>query len=332
MPKLISFPDSVSITEPDASTSNVSVWMLGARSYIMGTLNATPDSFSDGGLHNTVSAAVAYAKMAVKNGADIIDVGGYSTRPGAAPVSAEEEIQRVVPVIKALRAANIVVPISIDTFRASVASASVKAGANCINDVRALREPGFATVVKALGIPVIMMHSRGPDSGADKEYGPAGVMEGVKAELGLQVREALNAGVRRWNIIIDPGIGFSKSVTGNLDMIRDLAKLSGRGAGGHARRASEGAGFPGTLTAHVAAARQFNLNVMARMPVLVGTSRKSYLGTLLGKPNSLPVERDHATIAAVVASIQQGCDILRIHEVSGCRDAALIADALYRTL
>jgi dihydroneopterin aldolase/2-amino-4-hydroxy-6-hydroxymethyldihydropteridine diphosphokinase/dihydropteroate synthase len=333
MPKFISFPGFVSSVErDDAGATNASAWVLGMRSYIMGTLNITPDSFSDGGLHNTVFTAVAYAENAVKNGADIIDVGGYSTRPGAAAVSAEEEIQRVVPIIKALRAANISVPISIDTFRASVASASVEAGANCINDVRALREPGFATVAKALGVPVIMMHSRGTDAGADKEYGPAGVMEGVRAELGLQVREALDAGVRKWNIIIDPGIGFSKSVAGNLDMIRDLAKFSGRGAGGTAQRASEGASFPGTLAAHVAAARRFNSNVMDQMPVLVGTSRKSYLGAILGKPKAPPVERDHATLAAVVASIQQGCDILRVHDVSGCRDAALVADALYRTV
>lgn len=331
MRKIISFPHPTSSANPDDAGASNTVWVLGTRSYIMGTLNITPDSFSDGGLHNTVPAAVAYAESAVKNGADIIDIGGCSTRPGAAEVSVEEEIRRVVPVIKALRAANIAVPISIDTFRASVASAAVEAGANCVNDVRALREPGFTTVVKSLGVPVVMTHSRGADAGADKGYGFAGVMEGVKAELGLQVRSALDAGVRRWNMIIDPGIGFSKSVAGNLDLIRDLAKFSGRHAAGNSRRASDGAGFPSALAAHVGVARQFNPNVMDHMPVLIGTSRKSYLGTLLGKPNAPPSERGHATLAAVVASIQQGSDILRVHDVPACRDAALFADALYRT-
>jgi len=332
MRKIISFPDSASRTNPDDQRpSNPSVWALGTRSFIMGTLNVTPDSFSDGGLHDTVPTAVAYAENAVKNHADIIDVGGCSTRPGATEISVEEEINRVVPVIRALRAANIVAPISIDTFRASVALASVEAGANCINDVRALREPGFATVVKSLGIPVIMMHSRGTDAGVDKEYGPAGVVEGVRAELGSQVRGALDAGVRRWNIIIDPGIGFSKSVAGNLELVRDLAKLSGRYTSGTARRPSGSVVFPAALAAHASVAKQFSQNVLDHMPVLVGTSRKSYLGALLGKPKAPPIERDHATLAAVVASIQQGCDILRVHDVPGCWDAAVVADALYRT-
>lgn len=289
----------------------------------MATLNATPDSFSDGGVNNTIPTAVEYALNALKDGAHIIDVGGYSTRPGAADVSPEEETTRVVTTIQALRAAGVEAPISVDTFRTAVAKAAVEAGANCINDVRALREDGFPAVAKQLGVPVIMMHSRGEDVRLDKHY-DGGVMTGVRRELGQQVRGALEAGVRRWNIIADPGIGFSKTVAGNLEMIRNLSQftsssaLDGPGVGISSNR----------LSAHI----NFHLSSdpLASLPVLVGTSRKSYLGTLIGETSLPATERDDATLAACVASIHQGCDILRVHDVKRCRDAALVADALYR--
>lgn len=290
----------------------------------MATLNATPDSFSDGGLNNTVPSALAYAQNAVKHGADIIDVGGYSTRPGAADVSPDEEIHRVVPVIKALRESGITVPISIDTFRATVAQAAIDAGANCINDVRALREPGFPEVAKRLAVPVILMHSRGTDASADKDYGAAGAMQTVKAELGVQVRAALSAGIRRWNIIIDPGVGFSKTVAGNLEMIRDLSILNAESSGEQDERAR----LPRTLSAHIQAFMQSC--PLVSMPTLVGTSRKSYLGTVIGRPQAPAAERDSATLAAAVASIQQGCDIIRVHNVVAGKDAALVADQLFR--
>lgn len=301
----------------------------------MGTLNATPDSFSDGGLHNTIPTAVAYAQEAVKQGADIIDVGGYSTRPGALEITPEEEIERVVPIIKAIRAAKVTIPISIDTFRATVAVAAIEAGANCINDVRALREPGFAAVAKSLGVPIIMMHSRGYDASGDKDYGLDGVLPNVRLELGVQVYAALNVGVRRWNVIVDPGIGFSKTVSGNLELIRNLKKLSvvnGNTSQTSAptHRISEGAGYPNSLSAHIVAATQGNINPLVQLPVLVGTSRKSYLGAVIGRPDAPAKERDYATLAAVVASIQQGCDIIRIHDVPAGRDAARVSDALYR--
>ncbi|KAF8323770.1 Dihydropteroate synthase, partial [Clavulina sp. PMI_390] len=296
MVRIISLP-SPSRSSPATELPSVppTIWPLAQRTYVMGTLNVTPDSFSDGGLNNTIPTALDYARAAVNHGADIIDVGGYSTRPGASEVTTEEEISRVVPVIRSIREAGITVPISIDTFRPAVALAAVQAGANCINDVRGLREPGYYSAARSLGVPVIMMHSRGHDASADKDYGLDGVMNTVCLELGAQVSSAIQAGVRRWNIIVDPGIGFSKTVSGNLEMIQ---------------------GFP-----H---------NYMAGMPVLVGTSRKSYLGAVIKRPDAPASERDHATVAAAVASIQQGCDIIRVHDVLAGADAAKVADALYR--
>ena len=288
----------------------------------MATLNTTPDSFSDGGLYQTIPHAVAYALDAVANGADIIDVGGFSTRPGASDVSLEEEIRRVVPVIQALREAAISCPISVDTFRPEVARQAALAGANCVNDVRALGEEGMRMAVKELGVPVIMMHSRGTDAGKQTSYAPDGVVAGVRDELGAKIKKALHSGIRRWNIMVDPGIGFSKTVDGNLELIRNLKKFT-------EPVASLSGLAHGPTTLSNAAALQAT-DDLASMPVLVGTSRKSYLGKLIGRPSAPPVDRESATVAACVAAIQQGCDILRVHDVKSGKDASRIADALWR--
>ena len=287
-------------------------WRWGERTFLMATLNVTPDSFSDGGDHSSIDAAVGYARRAVEDGADIIDIGGYSTRPGAVDVSEEEEIARVVPAIRALRSAGILIPISVDTFRATVAEQAISAGASCINDVTAFtRDPRMAEVAAHLRVPVVLMHSRGP-ADQNKEY--SNVMRDIRQELGQATKLALTAGVRRWNIIADPGVGFSKTVDGNLVCIRDLGQLTAR---------------------EVRSAHSFTQGVqilphpLDSLPTLIGTSRKSFLGKLTGKEMQ-PKERDFATAAAVTASVQQGCDIVRVHNVAALRDVVRVADALWR--
>lgn len=252
-----------------------------ARTRIMATLNATPDSFSDGSTHNTIPTALAYAHEAARASVDMMDIGGYSTRPGAAFVGVEEETNRVVPIVQAMRAGSSYspstataeeeekesqvireMPISIDTFRWEVAEKAILAGANCINDVYAFTGPNsypyLATgsrewdgehketsaaqymqemkrIARKLAVPVVLMHSRG-DAGINKDYsaydyvgaGDESVLEGVRVELGIKVDEIVrgNGGIRRWNVIIDPGIGFSKTVESNLELLRQGAAVT----------------------------------------------------------------------------------------------------------
>ncbi len=224
----------------------------------MATLNVTPDSFSDGSNYTTLSNALAHVAQAISSGADIIDVGGYSTRPGADFVSVDEEIQRVSPVVQAIRldAQNngiSRIPISVDTFRPEVAEAAIKAGANCINDVHAFTGPKYSPapleededalanldkmkeIARKYATPVVLMHSRG-EAGQNKDYssysyaealGTSPVVEGVRVELGEKVERIIKGkgGVRRWLVVADPGIGFSKTVEGNLDLLRYGAKV-----------------------------------------------------------------------------------------------------------
>ncbi|KAL5478406.1 FOL1 [Sanghuangporus weigelae] len=365
------------------------------RIYIMATLNAAPDSFSDGGEHSAVSDALAYARSAVAAGADIIDIGGYSTRPGAQDITPSEEIARVVPIIHAIRSdadsrlRNI--PISIDTFRASVARTALDAGANCINDVYAFSGgPGFYSppsdeqseleekahfaemqaLARARCVPVVLMHSRGP-ADRNKDYSSysllvgeeRGVLEGVRAELGARVSRALEGGraLRRWQVIVDPGIGFSKDVDGNLQLLRRAGEL-----------VEEGFLPPGSSTFYPnlnldsksedKSSSSFrnpyttpNWNPLARCPLLVGSSRKSFLGTLISAPpfsNKVrdndndtdktqspnqppapvvrpPKERDFATAATVACAVQQGAAVVRVHAVQETRDVVCVAAALW---
>lgn len=309
----------------------------------MATLNTTPDSFSDGGDHFSLTAATSYARSSVEAGADMLDIGGYSTRPGSGFISPDEEIKRTVPVIQAIRKYEgnslTPVPISVDTFRADVAESAIRAGANCINDVYALTGPhlGVANVsvdavvndedeievsdgsamlrtAARLGVPVILMHSRGPaDKNKDYSMYSGGVIEGVKKELGSRVQRALRAGVRRWNIIIDPGIGFSKDVEGNLELMRRGAELN---AAANAGKRSEHMLPSAAKTG------------LEGYPVLVGTSRKAYLGRLIGKMTAK--DREWATAAAVSAAIQQNADIIRVHNVDAHKDVLIVSDAIYR--
>ncbi|GLC90421.1 dihydropteroate synthase [Lysinibacillus piscis] len=251
---------------------------------IMGILNVTPDSFSDGGKFNSIEAAVAQAKKMVADGAKIIDVGGESTRPGHKQVSEEEEIARVVPVIQALAAA-IPAIISIDTYKANVARAAIKAGAHMINDVwGAKAEPKIAQVAAELHVPIILMHNR-----ENMDYG-TDFWTTVKADLEESIAIAKKKGVPAQHIILDPGIGFAKTTTQNIEMMRHLTDLVAMG-----------------------------------YPVLLATSRKSMIGNVL----KLPVEeRLEGTMATVIYGIEKGCHMIRVHDVKEMARATQMADVL----
>ncbi|WP_369901519.1 dihydropteroate synthase [Bacillus manliponensis] len=256
---------------------------LNEKTYIMGILNATPDSFSDGGNYNEVEAAIRHAVEMVKEGARIIDIGGESTRPGFAKVSEEEELKRVVPIIEAV-SNEVNVPISIDTYKAEVAKRAIEAGAHIINDVwGAKAEPKIAEVAAHYDVPIILMHNRD-----NMNY--RNLMSDMIFDLYESVRIAKNAGVRDENIILDPGIGFAKTMDQNLEVMRNLEQL------------------------HVLG-----------YPILLGTSRKSFIGHVL----DLPVdERVEGTGATVCLGIQKGCSIVRVHDVKEMNRMIKMMDAM----
>jgi dihydropteroate synthase len=265
------------------------VW--GQRTYVMGILNVTPDSFSGDGLlagADPVEGALATARRMVAEGADLLDIGGESTRPGHVPVDAAEEIARVVPVISAVAAALPEVAISVDTAKPAVAEAALAAGAHLLNDVWGT-DPGvgaMAGVAAGVGVPLIVMHNR-----AEARYERAVVTE-VLADLHAALERAMAAGVPETNLIVDPGIGFGKTADHNLAVLRHLGSLSRLGR-----------------------------------PVLLGTSRKSTLGRIL----DLPVEdRLEATIATTALGIAAGVDIVRVHDVRPNVRAARVSDAIVR--
>ena len=306
---------------------------------LMATLNVTPDSFSDGGDHTALSTALAYTVSAAHAGAHILDVGGYSTRPGAAHVSSEDEITRIVPVIEGIHAFRSGTSgaedllVSVDTFRPDVARAAVLAGANCINDVYAFTGPdypltalssssaayfaGMRGTARELAVPVILMHSRG-DAGANRDYSRYGsVVEGVIQELGEKVEAIVRGpgGVRRWLVMIDPGIGFSKSVDDNLKVLRNSASI--------------------TKEEHTVDA---GWNPLRGYPQLIGASRKSFLGNILSQPDkngtyegrqTTPKERGWATTAAVTSAVQQGAAVVRVHDVLEMGDVVRVAHAIW---
>lgn len=307
---------------------------------LMATLNVTPDSFSDGLDHTTLRAALNYATTSAAAGADIIDVGGYSTRPGAAYVSPDEEKNRVVPVIAGIRASpppdntttgktNAPLIISVDTFRPDVAREAVLAGANCINDVHAFTGPDYPPTApsastyfadmkqttRELGVPVILMHSRG-DAGANRNYSHP-VLQGVAKELGEKVEAIVRGpgGLRRWLVMVDPGVGFSKSLEGNLQVLRESAFITAD------IRAEDGV-----------------WNTLRGYPLLIGVSRKSFLGAILSQSvedgtykgrQTTPKERGWATAAAVACAVQQGAAVVRVHDVPELGDVVRVADAIW---
>jgi dihydropteroate synthase len=251
---------------------------------VMGILNVTPDSFSDGGRFQAVETAVAHARAMVADGADVIDVGGESTRPGHTPVEAEEEIRRVVPAIRALRDAT-EVPISIDTMKASVAAAALEAGATIVNDVWGLqRDPDIARVSAEHGAPVVVMHHR---TEVDERLD---VVEDMRRFLGRSIEIAQRAGVPDRAIMLDPGVGFGKTIEQNLTAIRRVDALAAMG-----------------------------------FPVLLGTSRKSLIGHIIQRT---PEERVFGTVATSVLGWAAGATMFRVHDIRANRDALLVARAV----
>lgn len=267
--------------------------MTGGFPLIMGVLNVTPDSFSDGGRWGSVSAAVERGLAMVSEGADWVDVGGESTRPGAAPVSVEEELRRVLPVVEGLVAAG--VRVSIDTMKAEVARAAVGAGAGLINDVSGFRDGAMRAVAVETGAGVCVMHMRGEPRTMQGDLVYGDVVGEVRDYLAGQAGLLEAGGVLREKIWVDPGIGFGKTVGQNLRLIRELASIVGLG-----------------------------------YPVLVGVSRKSFIGKLLGSEREpAPVEdRLEGTLAAQVLALANGAGILRVHDVLAAKRSLMIAHAV----
>jgi dihydropteroate synthase len=264
---------------------------LGERTLVMGVLNVTPDSFSDGGAYFDADAAVARALELQRVGADIVDVGGESTRPGAERISAEEELRRILPVLQKLRG-RLAIPISIDTSKAEVAEAAAEAGAEIINDVTALRaDPRVAEIARRRKLPLVLMHMRGTPGTMQQEPFARDVMRDVTAALKKVVASARRAGIAKSQIILDPGFGFGKSYEQNFELLARLPELARLG-----------------------------------FPLLVGTSRKSFLGRALGgTPES---DRIWGTAATVAASILQGAHIVRVHDVAEMAQVARVTDVI----
>lgn len=257
---------------------------------IMGILNVTPDSFSDGGRFLNPAAAVRQAQTMLMEGADIIDVGGESTRPGAVQVSVDEELQRVLPVIKAIRAESDCL-ISIDTSKPKVMREAVNAGANIVNDVCALQEPGVIEVVAELDVPVCLMHMQGQPRNMQHHPAYDNVVAEVKAFLQQRIHHCVQNGINKQNIIIDPGFGFGKSLQHNIEIFNALEAFVATG-----------------------------------FPVLVGMSRKSMLDKMLG--GASPEQRITASVVMAALAVKQGVQLLRVHDVKQTMEALKIHAAL----
>lgn len=258
---------------------------LKKRTYVMGILNVTPDSFSDGGKFNEVDAALKRVKEMIEEGADIIDVGGESTRPNFEVVKEEEEIKRVVPIIRAIKE-NFDIPVSIDTYKSKTAEAAIEAGADIINDIWGFKkDKDMAKVAAKYNVPCILMHNR-----ENKEYND--LMKDVVFDLLESINIAINAGVSRENIILDPGIGFAKNLNENLIVMNNLEKIKDLG-----------------------------------YPVLLATSRKSMIGLTLDEPVDQRVE---GTIATTVLGITKGCEFVRVHDIRENKRACVMTDAMLK--
>lgn len=261
------------------------------KTYIMGVLNVTPDSFSDGGLFFSEKKAIEHAFRLIEDGADIIDIGGESTRPGSEPIPIEEEIRRTVPVIKAI-SKEIKVPISIDTYKSELARHALDTGASIVNDISGLRfDPDMPKVVAEYGVPAIIMHIKGRPK--DMQQNPVyeallpEIMDYLKVSIGL----AIKSGISEDKIIIDPGIGFGKTLEHNLEIIKNLKEFT-----------------------------------LLGKPIAIGVSRKAFIGKILG--DVPPLERLEGTAAAVAISIFNGANIVRVHDVKEISRVVKVADAI----
>ena len=293
MPQLAA--DILRLLDGEANPSHR--WIIGGRTLdfsrrpgIMGILNVTPDSFSDGSRYATIEKAVARALEMEAEGADIIDIGGESTKPNATPVSHDEELRRVIPVLEGL-AGRLTIPVSVDTFKASVAREALAAGAEIVNDISGLTfDDRMAEVVAAAHAGLVLMHTRGRPTEMQKETTYGSLIAEVTAALNGSLVLAETAGIEATRIVVDPGIGFGKSAGGNLEIIRKLSGFSSLGR-----------------------------------PILVGTSRKSFIGAVLGRDVA---ERAFGTAATVALAIANGASIVRVHDVREMRDVADMAMAL----
>lgn len=265
----------------------------GQRTYLMGVLNVTPDSFSDGGQFDSLSTALEQAKHLVAAGADILDIGGQSTRPQAAEVELDTELARVIPVIEAVRS-QLEVPISVDTTRSIVAKAAVAAGADIVNDISgATFDPEMLPTVAALQVPLILMHIRGTPQTMQQLTEYQDLVGEIQAFLQDRIAAAIAAGIDPAHLMIDPGIGFAKTYAQNLELLRRVAEFRALGC-----------------------------------PVLLGPSRKSFIGHILSQPD--PQQRVWGTGAACCAAIAGGADVVRVHDVAEMRDVCRVADAIWR--
>lgn len=263
---------------------------LRQRTAIAGILNVTPDSFADGGRFLDPERAIARGVELAESGADLIDIGGESTRPGALPLPAEEEMRRVLPVIRGLRRL-VSIPLSIDTYKAQVARAALDEGVDVVNDISALRfDPEMVSLVARERVPVVLMHMQGTPRTMQQDPRYEDVLREVREFLERRIQFALEGGVELGQIIIDPGVGFGKNLEHNLALLRGLSAFSSLGR-----------------------------------PLLVGPSRKTFIGRILGVG---PAERLEGTIAAAVASVLSGANIIRVHDVREVARAVRVADAL----
>lgn len=267
----------------------------GERTYVMGVLNVTPDSFSDGGEFQGLETAIAQSRYLVDRGADIVDIGGQSTRPGSPQISLNEELNRVIPVIQNIRElpepyGNI--PVSIDTTRSKVAQAAVEAGADWVNDISGgdFDEQMLATVAQ-LGVPIILMHMRGTPETMQQLTQYEDLIGEIVGVLEEKIQKALKAGIK--DIIVDPGIGFAKTTEQNLEILRQVPRLRELG-----------------------------------YPVLIGPSRKSFIGHILNQPD--PKKRVWGTASACCAAISGGADMVRVHDLPEMVEVCRVADAIYR--
>ena len=257
------------------------------KTLIMGILNVTPDSFSDGGRFNTLEAAVAHAKQLVTDGADIIDIGGESTRPGSEPLSEKEELSRVLPLITCLEN-ELNVPLSVDTYKPGVAEACLQAGAHLINDITGLTNPRMQQVVATHDVPVVMMHMLGTPKMMQQNPVYQDVIGEIHTFFQHQIKTAKKAGITQ--LIIDPGIGFGKTLHHNLQLLKHLERFTDLGC-----------------------------------PLMIGPSRKSFIGTITGLPVN---DRLEGTLAAVTIAVQNGANIIRVHDVKQCKRALQVIDAI----
>ncbi len=275
------------------------IFTWGTRTYLMGVLNVTPDSFSDGGQFDTVDSALAQARYLIYHGTDILDIGGQSTRPGAGSIAKEEELQRVIPVIEAIRAdADATLSqavISVDTTRSAVARAAIRAGADIVNDISGgTYDRAMLSAVADLGVPIMLMHLRGTPATMQQMTDYQDLIGEIHEFLQRQIDNAIAVGVEPGRIAIDPGLGFAKTYPQNLDILRNLDKFHDLGC-----------------------------------PLLVGPSRKSFIGWILGQPD--PQQRVWGSAAACCAAIAGGADILRVHDGAEMYDVCRVADAVWRT-